>query len=81
MIAGAALWDEERECFVSCGFVGTMSPSASGAEDGAKIVQVLGVEATESERRRFCAIVREEVEVWLEVGEVNGSGVIPSFMY
>jgi hypothetical protein len=43
---------------VSWGFVGIMSPSASGAEDGSKIVQVFGsVEAAESERRRFCDIL------------------------
>lgn len=46
---------EERECFVSCGFVGTASPSESGAEDAVKMVQV-EEEAAESERRRFCVI-------------------------
>lgn len=59
---------EERECFVSCGFVGTASPSESGAEDAANMVQV-EEEAAESERRRFCVI-------GIVVVGADGGGVI-----
>lgn len=54
-IAVRAADGAERECFVSCGFVGTASPSESGAEDAANMVQV-EEEAAESERWRFCVI-------------------------
>lgn len=45
---------DERECLVSCGLVGTGSPSLSAAESAAKMVHE--EEAAESERRRFWVI-------------------------
>lgn len=71
-IAACPTDGEERECFVSCGFVGTASPSESGAEDAANMVQV-EEEAAESERRRFC-VIGIAVVGRMEEGLYGGSG-------